>query len=51
MSPEIDQFLVMGAIGAALGYFGMRFLRKKKGQCNSGSCCSAGQPAKKRRRK
>lgn len=50
MSPELDQTLVFGAIGAALGFFVVRFARKrpKPGACGGGGCCT---PAKRQIKK
>ena len=52
MSPEMDQALVMGAIGAAVGFFAVRFARKKanKGACSGGDCCAPGKQRRQKRR-
>lgn len=46
MSPELDQALVIGAIGAAIGFFAVRFARrwsKKGSSCSGGDCCAPGK--------
>lgn len=51
MSPELDQALVLGAIGAAIGFFAVRFGRKltKKDGCSGGDCCAPGKQTRKKR--
>lgn len=44
MSPELDQILVFGAIGAAFGFFAVRFGRKfTKSDACGGDCCAPGK--------
>ena len=49
MSPELDQMLVLGAIGAAVGFFAVRFRRKftRKDGC-AGDCCAPGKSKSKK---
>jgi hypothetical protein len=43
VNPNLDQLLVFTAIGAAIGFFAVRFFRqmqaKDKG-CGTGGCCT-----------
>ena len=50
MSPELDQMLVLGAIGAAFGFFAVRFGRKfTKSDTCAGDCCAPGKRKKGKR--
>jgi hypothetical protein len=53
MSPYLDQLLVFGAIGGAIGFFAVRFFRSKEAKgkgCGSGSCCTPSKRAGKIKR-